>query len=153
MSRNIIHFTGYHLWGFDLRSDDTPIEANLGFLCRKIGDYKGKAAVIQQQSNGIHKRLVYLTLKEKLPVWGLEAVYRNGEIVGHLRRGEWAYTLNCALGQSYIRRNDSDKPIDIDYIKSGKYQIEVMGKLYDADCHLRSPFDPKGRRILGDYKS
>lgn len=149
---SLIYFAGYHLWGFDLRSDDTPIEANLGFLCRKNGNYKGKNAVTQQQSDGIHKRLVFLALKEKLPVWGLEAVYRNGEIVGHLRRGEWAYTLNCAIGQSYIRRNDSDKPIDIDYIKSGKYQIEVMGKLYDAECHLRSPFDPKGRRILGEYK-
>lgn len=146
-------FTGYHLWGFDLRSDDTPIEANLGFTCRKIGDYKGKNAVVQQQQYGIHKRLVFLTLKEKLPVWGLEAVYRDGEIVGHLRRGEWAYTLNCAVGQSYIQRSDSDKPIDIDYIKAGRYQVEVMGKLYDADCHLRSPFDPKGRRVLGEYKS
>lgn len=146
-------FTGYHLWGFDLRSDDTPIEANLGFTCRKNGEYKGKTAVVQQQHDGVHKRLVYLALKEKLPVWGLEAVYRNGEIVGHLRRGEWAHTLNCAIGQSYIRRNDSDKPIDNDYIKAGRYQVEVMGKLYDADCHLRSPFDPKGRRILGDYKS
>jgi sarcosine dehydrogenase len=144
---------GYHLWGFDLRSDDTPLEANLGFICRKNGDYKGKIAVTQQQIDGIHKRLVFLTLKEKLPVWGLEAVYRDGEIVGHLRRGDWAYSLNCAIGQSYIRRHNSDKPIDIDYIKSGKYQVEVMGKLYDAECHLRSPFDPKGRRILGDYKS
>lgn len=145
--------TGYHLWGFDLRSDDSPIEANLSFTCRKQGSFKGKSALMQQESDGIHKRLVFLTLKERLPVWGLEAVYRNGEIVGHLRRGDWAYTLNCAIGQCYIRRNASDKPIDIDYIQSGKYQIEIMGKLYEAECHLRSPFDPKGRRILGDYKN
>jgi sarcosine dehydrogenase len=128
------------------------MEANLGFTCRKDAvSYKGKEAVLEQQRNGTHKRLVYLTLREKLPLWGLEAVYRNNEIVGHLRRGEWAYTLDSALGQCYIKR--TDKAIDIDYIKSGTYQIEVMGKLYDADVHLRSPFDPKGRRILGDYKS
>lgn len=41
----MINLLGYHLWGFDLRSDDTPIEANLGFLCRKNGDYKGKNVV------------------------------------------------------------------------------------------------------------
>jgi sarcosine dehydrogenase len=105
-----------------------------------------------------------LTLKERLPLWGLEAVYRNNEIVGHLRRGDWAYTLDCALGQCYIKRggnnnskdrnntsSSGEQPITIDYIKSGKYQIEVMGKLYDADIHLKSPFDPKGRRILGEY--
>lgn len=155
---NTILFLGYHLWGFDLRSDDTPVEANLGFTCRKDGiTYKGKNVVQQQQQDGIRKRLVYLTLRERLPLWGLEAVYRNNEIVGHLRRGDWAYSFDCALGQCYIKRSNIstasaiDKPIDIDYIKSGKYQIEVMGKLYDADIHLRSPFDPKGRRILGEY--
>ncbi|CAG9805929.1 unnamed protein product [Chironomus riparius] len=145
---------GYHLWGFDLRSDDTPIEANLGFTCRKDGfRYKGKEIVEQQRQSGAYKRLAYLTLKEKIPLFGLEAVYRNNEIIGHMRRGEWAYTLDCALGQCYIKRTDSNKPIDINYITSGKYQIEVMGKLYDADIHLRSPFDPKGRRILGEYES
>lgn len=115
------------------------MEANLGFTCRKDGiTYKGKSVVQEQQLYGVHKRLIYLTLREKgVPLWGLEAVYRNNEIVGHLRRGEWAYTLNCALGQCYI--------------KSGNYQIEVMGKLYDADIHLRSPFDPKGLRIMGEY--
>lgn len=142
------------MWGFDLRSDDTPVEANLSFTCRKDGViYKGKDAVVEQQQNGIRKRLVYLTLKEKMPLWGLETVYRNNEVVGHLRRGEWAYTLDCAFGQCYIKRPDSNKPIDMDYIKSGKYQIEVMGKLLDADVHTRSPFDPKGLRILGQYNS
>lgn len=124
----------------------------MGFTCRKEGDYKGRSALIQQQHDGIRKRLVFLTLKERVPLWGLEAVYRDGKIVGHLRRGDWAYTLNCAIGQSYIR-GESDKPISLDYINSGKYQIEIMGRLYDADCHLRSPFDPTGRRILGEYKS
>jgi sarcosine dehydrogenase len=127
------------------------VEANLGFTCRKDGvSYKGKQIVEEQQQHGVQKRLAYLTLKEKIPLWGLEAVYRNGEVVGHLRRGEWAYTLDCALGQCYIKR--LNQPVDIDYIKSGKYQIEVMGKLYDADIHLRSPFDPKGLRIKGEYE-
>lgn len=142
---------GYHLWGFDLRSDDTPIEANLGFTCRKNGDYKGKSSIVKQQQEGVSKRLVFLTLDEQVPVWGLEAVYRNGEIVGHLRRGDYGFTLQCPIGQAYIRQPNSDKPIDNSFITSGNYQIEIMGKLYNAKCHLRSPFDPKGRRILGDY--
>jgi sarcosine dehydrogenase len=108
---------------------------------------------LQQQSDGINRRLAFFTLKHKAPLFGLETVYRNGEIVGNLRRGDWAYTLNSAIGQAYIKRTDSDKPIDAEYIKSGKYQIESLGQLYDAECFLRSPFDPKGHRILGNYKS
>lgn len=141
---------GYHLWGFDLRTDDSPVEANLGFTCRSKGEYKGKHMVDQQKKNGVHKRLVFFTLNEQIPLWGLEAVYRNGELVGHLRRGDYGFTLQAPIGQSYIKRLDN-KPVDAEYIKSGKYQIEIMGELHDAKCHLRSPFDPKGKRILGDY--
>lgn len=80
----------------------------------------------------------------------MEGVWRNGEIVGNLRRGEYGYTLRKPIGQAYLSRPDGGI-IDADFLKSGKYQIEVMGKLYDANCHLRSPFDPKGKRIMGDY--
>lgn len=33
----------------------------------------------------------------------------------------------------------------------GKYEIEVMGKRYNAKLHLKSPFDPNGQRLLGNY--
>lgn len=77
---------GYHLWGFDLRADDTPMESGLGFTCRKLGDYKGKASVEKQRNEGIKKKLAFFTLEAQVPLWGLEIVYRNDEIVGHLRR-------------------------------------------------------------------
>lgn len=141
---------GYHLWGFDLRSDDTPIESNLGFTCRKNGDYKGRAAVEKQRKEGIRKKLAFFTLEEQVPLWGLEIVYREGEIVGHIRRGEYGYTLQKPIGQSFIRRPDG-QTIDDEFLKTGQYEIEVMGKRYPAKCHLRSPFDPKGKRVLGIY--
>lgn len=142
---------GYHLWGFDLRADDTPIESNLGFTCRKNGDYKGKAAVDKQKKEGIEQKLAFFTLDAQVPLWGLEIVYRNDEIVGHIRRGEYGYTLKKPIGQSYIRRPDGQK-VDNEFLKSGKYEIEVMGTRYPATCHLRSPFDPKGQRVLGVYE-
>lgn len=143
---------GYHLWGFDLRSDDTPIESNLGFTCRKKnGDYKGKAVIDEQRENGVFKRLAYFTLDEHVPVWGLETIYRDGEVVGHLRRGDYGFYLQKPIGQGYLKRPDG-KPIDSDFIMTGQYQIESMGKLYNATCHMRSPFDSKSKRVLGIYE-
>lgn len=142
---------GYHLWGYDLRSDDTPIEANLEFVCKKRGDYQGRLVIDRQLQNGVNKKLAFFTLNEQVPLWGLEAVYRNGELMSHLRRGEYGYTLLKPIGQAYVTRKDGDYVTD-EYIRSGRYQIEIMGKLYNAECHLRSPFDPKGERILGNYK-
>lgn len=143
-------YTGYHLWGFDLRIDDTPIEANLGFVCRKKGEYKGKAAIERQRHEGIHKRLVFLTLDEHVPLWGLEGVYRNGLPVGHIRRADYAYALDKMVAKAFIRGPDG-KTIDAEYIKSGEYEIDGMGKRYAAKCHLKSLFDPENKRLMGDY--
>ncbi|XP_055711503.1 sarcosine dehydrogenase, mitochondrial [Phlebotomus papatasi] len=141
---------GYHLWGFDLRSDDTPIEANLGFTCRKTGEYKGKAVIDKQRAEGIYKKLAFFTVEEQIPIWGLETIYRDGEIVGHLRRGEYGYTLQKPIGQGYVRKPNGEK-MDDDFLKTGNYEIEIMGRLYKATCHLRSPFDKKNARIQGNY--
>lgn len=117
---------GQHLNGFDRRSDDSPLEAQLHANCREDGsDFKGHNAMIRR---GIQKKLIYLTIDEKIPIWGLEGVYRNGEIVAHLRRGEWSHTLNKALGNCYIR-GEGD----------GEFEVEVMGKLHKAQAHLKSP--------------
>lgn len=141
---------GYHLWSFDLRPDDTPLEAGLGFTCRKQGLYRGKEAIERQRKEGVRKRLVYLTLDDQVPIWGLEGVYRNGQAVGFLRRAEYAYYLGKPLGQTYLQTPDG-QIINDDFILKGDYEIDVLGKRYQAQCHLRSPFDPEGRRVLGKY--
>jgi len=38
-----------------------------------------------------------------------------------------------------------------EWLKSGRYHLESMGKKHEATLHLRSPFDPKGMRIKGVY--
>lgn len=140
---------GYHLWGYDLRSDDTPIESNLGFSCRKSGDYQGKDTVDRQRAEGVSKRLVFLTLEEDKPLWGWEGVYRNGVPVGQLRRGEYAYTLGKPIGRAFV--SNPNGPTDEAFILSGNYQIDIMGELYPAKCYLRSTFDTKNQRIFGVY--
>lgn len=137
---------GYHLWGHDLRSDDSPLEANLGFTCRQPKNdqdtFRGRDAMLKR---GIQKKLIFLTLDDpqKPPLWGLEAVYCNGEIVGHLRRGDWSYTLDTAIGQCYV----GVEKFDVD----GEFEVESMGKIFKARTHLKSPFDSKGLRIMGEY--
>ncbi|XP_065339541.1 sarcosine dehydrogenase, mitochondrial [Cloeon dipterum] len=142
---------GFHLWNVDLRSDDNPLEAGLGFTCRKSGsDYLGRAAVEETRKKGLAKKRVFFELKEQVPVWGLEAVYRDGVVVGYLRRGEFGFTLNASVGFGYIRRPDG-LPVTNDFVSSGKYEIEVMGDRIPAVAHLKSPFDPAGKRVQGIY--
>ncbi|XP_058806146.1 sarcosine dehydrogenase, mitochondrial [Phymastichus coffea] len=138
---------GYHLWNSDLRSDDNPIEANLGFTCRKDGKYLGSDVVEKLRKEGITKKLVTLHVEEQVPMWGLETVYRNGEIVGYLRRAEYAHTLGYSIGHSYIK-HPKDEIVTNEFLMSGKYEVEIRGKMYPAQMYLKSPFDPHNKRLL-----
>ncbi|CAK1599613.1 unnamed protein product [Parnassius mnemosyne] len=140
---------GYHLWNADLRPDDNPIEANLGFACRKGGEYIGNEHVTKAKQNGVTKKYAYFTLDDKVALYGQEAIFRNGEPVGYLRRGDYAYYLDKPIGIGYVSNNGLE--VTKSYLNDGDYEIEVMGKKYKATLHLRSPFDPTGQRILGNY--
>lgn len=35
-----------------------------------------------------------------IPLWGMESVYRNNQLVGYLRRGEHGYTFKSSIGQA-----------------------------------------------------
>lgn len=90
--------------------------------------------VSEQRVNGVKKRLAYFTIDEKIPLWGLEGVYRNGEAVGLLRRADFGHTINKSIGNAFIKRPDSQIVTD-DYLRQGKYEIDVMGQLYEAKLH------------------
>lgn len=89
---------GYHLWGHDLRIDDNPIEANLGMVCRKTGEYQGMRHVDKLRAEGIKKRRAYFTLNDKVPLYGYETIWRDDQIVGFLRRGDYAFALDKSVG-------------------------------------------------------
>lgn len=144
--------TGYHLWNFDLRMDDTPLEAGLGFVCRTDGhDYKGRSAIERLRTQGAAKRLVTLDMQQPISLWGLEGVYRDGQPVGHVRRAETAYACQgTMLARTYVRRPDGGR-LTNEYLLGGRYEVEVMGQRHPAKVQLHSPFDPENRRLRGDY--
>lgn len=39
-------------------------------------------------------------------MFGLEAIFRNGVPVGHLRRAEFGYAINKTIGYGYVRNPD-----------------------------------------------
>ncbi|XP_057326480.1 sarcosine dehydrogenase, mitochondrial [Microplitis mediator] len=142
---------GYHLWNSDLRMDDSPIEAGLGFLCRRHGEYIGKKAVDKLRADGIKRKLVHFHLKDKrVPLWGLEAIYRDNKLVGYLRRAEYSYIYNNSIGHGYIT-HPNDENITKQFIESGDYEIESMGQRYPARAYAHSPFDPENKRLHGNY--
>uniref|UniRef100_A0A673XPB7 Sarcosine dehydrogenase n=1 Tax=Salmo trutta TaxID=8032 RepID=A0A673XPB7_SALTR len=143
---------GYRHWHADLRPDDTPLEAGLAFTCKMKSTipFLGRASLEKQKAEGLRRRIVCFTIDEKVPMFGLEAIFRNGVPVGHLRRSDYGFFIDKQIGYGYIRNPDGGV-VNADFIKSGKFALERMGVVYEAKPHLKSPFDPSNNRVKGIY--
>ncbi|XP_063887251.1 sarcosine dehydrogenase, mitochondrial-like [Scylla paramamosain] len=144
---------GYRHWHGDVRPDDTPLEAGLAFTCKlnTQTNFKGRAALECQRKEGISKKLVTLTLEDgSRPLWGLEAIVRDGEVLGYVRRAEYAFSLGRAIAYGYVRRPEGGR-VTKEFLSSGTWQLEVMGKRLPASLHLKPPFDPQNLRVKGIY--
>ncbi|XP_045326231.1 sarcosine dehydrogenase, mitochondrial isoform X4 [Leopardus geoffroyi] len=143
---------GYRHWHADLRPDDSPLEAGLAFTCKlkSAVPFLGREALEKQRAEGLHRRLVCFTVDEKVPMFGLEAIWRNGQVVGHVRRADFGFAVDKTLAYGYIR-DPSGQSVTLDFVKSGDYALERMGVAYPARAHLKSPFDPDNKRVKGIY--
>ncbi|XP_065313265.1 sarcosine dehydrogenase, mitochondrial-like isoform X2 [Gordionus sp. m RMFG-2023] len=164
---------GYYHWHAEIRTDDTPYEAGLSFTCNKMKEessFLGKEALLSSKKRSeLTKKIAFFTIDEKVPLFGLETIWRNGqECVGFLRRAGYAFSLEKSVGFGYVhspslkfiegvasKEATSDIPttfIDNHYLTSADfYEIESFGRRYKANIHLKSPFDPSGLRIKGIY--
>lgn len=144
---------GYRHWHGDVRPDDSPLEAGLAFTCKlkTNTNFLGRAAVEQQKAEGIKRKLVTLTLQDSMqPLWGLEAIVRDNQIVGYARRAEYAFALGRAIAYGYVTRPEGGV-VNKEFLSTGKWHLESMGVSLPATVHLRPPFDPKNLRVKGEY--
>lgn len=143
---------GYKHWHADLRMEDTPLEAGLAFTCKLKSDvdFLGRTALERQKVDGLRKRIAYFTIDESVALHGLEAIWRDDEMVGFTRRGEYGFALGQSLACGYVRRPDG-APVSADYLSSGNYWLESLGRRFKATFHAKVPFDPANKRVKGVY--
>ena len=96
------------------------------------------------------KRILRLYDCSHVPLHGLESIWRDGQPVGFLRRGEYAFALGKSIGYGYVS-DPLGGVVNNQFLKSGTYQIEKMGDRYEAQIYVQSPFDPKNYRVKGQY--
>ncbi|MGB3716810.1 MAG: glycine cleavage T C-terminal barrel domain-containing protein, partial [Candidatus Promineifilaceae bacterium] len=56
----------------------------------------------------------------------------------------YGHTLGGAVGLGYVK---NDEGVTADFIKSGRYELEISGHRYPAKASLRPMYDPKGLRV------
>jgi 4-methylaminobutanoate oxidase (formaldehyde-forming) len=139
---------GYRAWGVDLSADDTPLEAGLSFAVKfDKPDFLGREALLNQKERGVHKRLASFVVEDPEPVlWGAERIFRDGACIGYTTSASYGHTVGGAVALGYVRHQE---PITPDFIRAGKYTIDIAGRKYPARASLEPPYDPKGIRIRG----
>jgi 4-methylaminobutanoate oxidase (formaldehyde-forming) len=138
----------YRDYGYDMDNTDTPLEVGLGFAVDfdKPDGFIGRDALLRHKESGILKsRLVQFLLEDPQPLlYGSEPIFRDGEVVGFLASAGYGHTLGGAVGLGPV---ENEEGVTTDFVKSGSYEIEVVGVRYPARASLRPLYDPKGERI------
>jgi 4-methylaminobutanoate oxidase (formaldehyde-forming) len=139
---------GYRDYGHDMDNTDNAYEAGLGLFVKlkKEDDFIGKQACIKIiREDDKTKRLAQVLIKDPGPfLFHAEIVLRDRKPSGYVTSGSYAFTLGGAAGLFMIK---ADRAIDEEYVSSGKWEVNIAGKLYPAVVSLKPMYDPKMERI------
>ena len=138
---------GYRAWGRELTTDDTPLEAGLGFAVRfdKATPFIGRDALLAQRAKPLGRRLVNFVLDDpEAQPWGDEPIWCEGRIVGSTSSAAYGHTLGRAVAMGYVARPGG---VDAEYLAKARFEIEIAGDRFAARGSLRAPYDPDSTRV------
>jgi glycine cleavage system aminomethyltransferase T/glycine/D-amino acid oxidase-like deaminating enzyme len=140
---------GYRAFGRELTPDYGPVAAGLLFACKLGTDisFLGREAVEKARADGPRRRLVSIVLADpEAMMWGSELVVRDGGAAGQVTSAAWGETVGACVGLAYLRRPGGE-PVTPEYLRAGRYQVNIGGQLVPAAVTLRPPYDPAGEKV------
>src|SRR2546423_8987211 len=118
---------GYRYYGTDLTLLDNPLEAGLGFCVHfDKGEFNGRETLLAAKATGITRRLRTLLVGDHdyLTIYGGEAVYADGSVVGRLRSCAYGFTVGRNIAYSYL-------PVGLG--PRARVEVEVFGRRIPAE--------------------
>lgn len=117
------------LYGQELTSEITPIEAGIGFAVKvdKEVDFLGKEVLKDQKENGAPRKLVGIEMIEKgIPRTGYE-VYANGKQIGVVTTGTQSPTLKKNIGLAIVDKEFSALETEVEVqVRKNKVKGKVV---------------------------
>jgi aminomethyltransferase len=120
------------LYGHEISDEFTPLEANLGWICKLNKDnFIGKEALVKQKTDGLKKKLVGFEVTDKGIARDGFDVYVNDKKVGYVTSGSPAPFLKKNIGLAYL---------PIQFANLGQeIKIDVRGRFLSATI-VPTPF-------------
>ncbi|WP_226503057.1 glycine cleavage system aminomethyltransferase GcvT [Pseudomonas sp. MWU16-30317] len=129
---------GLCLYGHDMNSETTPIEASLLWAISKArrsdgaraGGFPGAEVIFAQQRDGIARKRVGLLPQERTPVReGAEVVDAEGKVVGSVCSGGFGPTLGAPVAMAYVDIAHSVLDSDLWAVVRGKRVAVKVSKM------------------------
>lgn len=99
---------GYPLWGEDLDSSISPLEADLEWVVAWDHDFVGRGALERQREEGVSKRRIGLVMKgRQIPRHGYQARASGAE--GRVASGNYSPVLGKGIGLAYLSPPPDDE--------------------------------------------
>lgn len=133
---------GYRYFTADVTPLENPYAAGLGFCVQlEKGNFSGRDALLKIKAEGVKHKLCTLTLEGEdfVPLYGGEAVYREGKVIGRVRSSGYGYTLRRNIVYVYL-------PPDLAKVGT-HFEVEVFDQRYPAEVAPTVLLDPKGERL------
>jgi aminomethyltransferase len=120
---------GLCLYGHDMGSTTTPVEASLAWALSKArradgaraGGYPGAATIMRQLAEGAARKRVGLLVKDRMPVReGAELVDAEGRVVGKVTSGGFGPTVGAPVAMGYVETAQSKVGTALQAIVRGK---------------------------------
>jgi glycine cleavage system aminomethyltransferase T len=85
------------------------------------------------------RRLATVTIDPAPTIYGGEAVWKDGRVLGRLRSGGYGYTVGRNIGLVYL-------PVEV-AVPGTALELEVFGERVAAEVAPDVLYDPRGARI------
>ncbi|HEX8223335.1 MAG TPA: glycine cleavage system aminomethyltransferase GcvT [Allosphingosinicella sp.] len=122
---------GLPLYGHDLDTDTTPVEADLGFAISKRrraeGGFAGWPRILREIEQGPIRRRVGLAVEGRQPVReGAAVVDSDGDEVGKVTSGGFSPILEAPIAMAYVPAGSAEAGTEIRIVQRGKiFQAKV----------------------------
>jgi 4-methylaminobutanoate oxidase (formaldehyde-forming) len=85
-------------------------------------------------------------------LWGGELVLRDGVAAGQVMSAAWGEAVGAPVGLAYVW-DPAGGVVTPDFLRAGRYEVNVGGDIRPVTVSLRPPFDPAGTRVRGHQGS
>ena len=131
---------GWGVWTLEYRPDFNAIESGMDAFINWNKEFVGKQATLAAREAGPQQKLVTMIIDvDGIDVSHNEAILVENKAVGYISSGGYAHHVERSMAMGYVTTEFSEP--------GTKLQVEILGKLYDAEILGEALYDANGEKM------